>query len=152
SKPAGGMHACGHAGHTAMRLAAARYLAADRGFDGRAYGIFQPAGAGQNGAQERIEDGLFELFPMEAVFGMHNWPGMAYGTFGGVDGPVMASSNTFEINVIGKGAHAAMPHLGHDPVMAAVQLAQAFQTIVTRDVDPLQSAVISITQIHAGSA
>ena len=152
SKHAGVMHACGHDGHTAMLLAAARYLAAHRDFDGTVYVIFQPAEEGQNGAQKMIEDGLFELFPMEAVFGMHNWPGMAYGTFGVVDGPVMASSNTFEINVIGKGAHAAMPHLGHDPVMAAVQLAQAFQTIVTRDVDPLQSAVISITQIHAGSA
>src|SRR5690606_26613242 len=104
------------------------------------------------GAKAMIEDGLFTLFPMDAVFGMHNWPGMDVGTFGVVPGPIMASSNTFEIQLEGKGAHGAMPHLGVDPVMAAVQLAQSLQTIITRNRNPLDPAVISITQIHTGSA
>jgi len=152
SKHAGVMHACGHDGHTAMLLAAARYLAQHRDFAGTVYVIFQPAEEGFSGAKKMIDDGLFRQFPMEAVFGMHNWPGIDAGAFAVHDGPVMASSNTFEITIRGKGAHAAMPNLGHDPVMAAVQLAQAFQTIITREVDPLDPAVLSITQIHSGSA
>ncbi|MCI2809482.1 M20 aminoacylase family protein [Eoetvoesiella caeni] len=152
SRHPGKMHACGHDGHTAMLLAAARYLAAHRDFDGTIYLIFQPAEEGQGGAKKMIDDGLFTLFPMQAVFGMHNWPGMEAGTFGMVPGPIMASSSTFEIAIQGKGAHAAMPNLGNDPVMAAVQLAQAFQTIISRDLDPLDPAVLSVTQIHAGSA
>ncbi len=152
SKHAGKMHACGHDGHTAMLLAAARYLAEHRDFDGTVYVIFQPAEEGFSGAKAMIDDGLFSLFPMDAVFGMHNWPGMEFGTFGVIAGPMMASSNTFEIRLEGKGAHGAMPHLGVDPVMAAVQLAQSFQTIITRDRHPLDPAVLSITQIHAGSA
>ncbi len=152
SKHAGVMHACGHDGHTAMLLAAARYLAQHRDFAGTVYVIFQPAEEGYSGAKKMIDDGLFQQFPMEAVLGMHNWPGIDAGAFAVHDGPVMASSNTFEITIRGKGAHAAMPNLGHDPVMAAVQLAQAFQTIITREVDPLDPAVLSITQIHSGSA
>lgn len=152
SKNKGKMHACGHDGHTAMLLAAARYLAGHRDFDGTVHVIFQPAEEGFSGAKKMIDDGLFTKCPMDAVFGMHNWPGMAVGTFGVVPGPMMGSSNTFEITLEGKGAHAAMPHLGIDPVMAAVQLALSLQTIVSRDLDPLDPAVLSITQIHSGSA
>jgi len=152
SKHAGVMHACGHDGHTAMLLAAARYLAQHRDFAGTVYVIFQPAEEGFGGAKKMIDDGLFEQFPMEAVYGMHNWPGIAAGAFAVHDGPVMASSSTFEITIRGKGAHAAMPNLGNDPIMVAVQLAQTFQTIITREVDPLQPVVLSITQIHSGSA
>lgn len=152
SRHEGKMHACGHDGHTAMLLAAARLLAESRDFDGTVYVIFQPAEEGHGGAKAMIDDGLFERFPMGAVFGMHNWPGMPVGSFGLTAGPIMASSNTFGIHIEGKGAHGAMPHLGADPVMAAVQIAQALQTIITRNRDPLDPAVLSVTQIHAGSA
>jgi len=152
SRHEGKMHACGHDGHTAMLLGAARYLAAHRDFAGTAYVIFQPAEEGGGGARRMIEDGLFTRFPMEAVFGMHNWPGVAAGQFGLTAGPIMASANEFRIVIRGKGTHAGMPHLGVDPVMAAVQLAQTLQTIVTRNRNPLDAAVLSITQIHAGSA
>lgn len=152
SRHTGKMHACGHDGHTAMLLLAARHLAAHRDFDGTVYAIFQPAEEGYKGAQQMIDDGLFRLFPMDAVYGMHNWPGLPAGTFAVHNDAVMASSNTFEIIVRGKGAHAAMPHLGVDPIMAAVQLAQSLQTIVARQVDPVQAVVLSITQFHAGSA
>ena len=135
-----------------MLLAAARYLASHRDFDGVAQVIFQPAEEAGGGARRMIEDGLFEQFPMDAVFGMHNWPGLPAGTFGLTEGPIMASSSTFEIVVHGRGAHGAMPHLGVDPVVAAAQLTLAFQTILTRDLDPLESGVISVTQIHTGSA
>ena len=152
SKHQGKMHACGHDGHTAMLLAAAQHLAQQRDFDGTVYLIFQPAEEGGGGAREMIKDGLFEQFPMEAVFGMHNWPGMEVGKFAVSAGPVMASSNEFRITITGKGGHAALPHMGVDPVPIACQVVQGFQSIVSRNKKPVDAAVISVTMIHAGEA
>jgi hippurate hydrolase len=152
SKHQGKMHACGHDGHTAMLLGAAQHLAKNRNFDGTVYLIFQPAEEGGGGAREMIKDGLFDRYPMDAVFGLHNWPGSEVGRFAASAGPVMASSNEFKITITGKGGHAAMPHTGLDPVPVACQLVQSFQTIISRNKKPIDAGVISVTMIHAGEA
>lgn len=151
SRHDGRMHACGHDGHTAMLLGAGHFLSKHRTFDGTVYLIFQPAEEVGAGAKRMIEEGLFEQCPMEAVYGMHNWPGHAVGTFGAGIGPMMASGNQFEVIVRGKGSHAAQPHNSIDPVMVAVQIAQSWQTIVSRNLSPIEAGVLSVTQIQAGS-
>ena len=145
------MHACGHDGHTAMLLGAARHLAETRNFDGVVHFIFQPAEENECGGQRMIEDGLFERFPVETVYGMHNWPGLPAGSFGVRVGPIMAADDKFEITISGRGAHAAMPQFGDDPIVAAAALVGAIQTIVSRLSDPRDPLVISITQIHGGN-
>ena len=152
SKHQGKMHACGHDGHTAMLLGAARYLAAHPDFDGTAVFIFQPAEEAEGGAAVMIEDGLFERFPVDAVFGLHNWPGIPVGEMMAMPGPVMAGTCAFEIFVRGHGCHAAMPHQGIDSIVTGAQLVQALQTVVSRNLHPCEAAVVSVTQIHAGEA
>lgn len=155
SRDPGRMHACGHDGHTTILLGAARYLAEHRDdldFDGTVYFIFQPAEESEGGAAVMIADGLFDRFPMEAVFGLHNWPGIPVGEMAVRPGPVMAGTCTFEVSVRGHGCHAAMPHQGVDTLVVSSQLVLALQTVVARNLHPCESAVVSVTQIHAGEA
>ncbi len=152
SQYAGKMHACGHDGHTATLLCAAGYLAKNRDFSGTVYLIFQPAEEGGAGAKAMMDDGLFERFSIDEIYGYHNWPGYSQGSVGIVAGPMMASASEFKIKVVGKGAHAAMPQLGADPLLVACQLVQGLQSIVTRNINPLESVVLSVTKIHCGDA
>ena len=152
SRHDGKMHGCGHDGHTAMLLGAASYLAKHPDFAGTVVFIFQPAEEGEAGAKSMIDDGLFERFPVDAVYGLHNWPGLDAGHIAIHNGPVMSAMDTFDIEIVGRGCHGGMPHIGVDPVLVAAQLITALQSIVARQLDPLESGVISVTQMRGGDA
>jgi hippurate hydrolase len=152
SAHAGVMHACGHDGHTAMLLAAARHLAQDGGFDGTLTLIFQPAEEGGGGALRMMEDGLFERHPCDAIFAMHNMPGLPQGRLALREGAAMASSDYATLTLTGVGGHGAMPHRAADPIVAAASIVMALQSIVSRNIDPLQMAVVTVGAIHAGKA
>ena len=152
SQHAGCMHACGHDGHSAMLLAAARYLSTQHDLPGTVHFVFQPAEEGEGGADAMVRDGLFERFPMSAIYGLHNWPGLEEGTIAARVGTQMAAFDVFEIFLRGQGAHGAMPHQGQDCLVAASELTLQLQTIVSRSIDPLDTAVVSVTQMHGGDA